>query len=78
MFSVGQRTAVEGVFFLAGYEGALRILPPASGDEVGFVLAQDDLLRLKDMRVVEQVLQQVLGRKVWLLASVEDATVPFE
>lgn len=78
MFSVGQRAAVEGVFFLAGYEGELRVLPPTSGDEVGFVLAQDDLLALRDQCVVEQVLQQVLGRKVWLLASLDDNTVPFE
>jgi hypothetical protein len=78
VFSVGQRTAAEGVFYLAGYEGELRILPPSSGDEVAFVLAQDDLLGLTDLRVVEQILQQVLGRKVWLLASIEDVTVPFE
>jgi hypothetical protein len=32
---------------------------------------------LKDPRVVEQVLQQVRGRKVWVLASVNDTTVPF-
>jgi hypothetical protein len=30
MFDVDQRTAVAGVFFLAGYEGELRILPPAT------------------------------------------------
>jgi hypothetical protein len=63
MFSVGQRAAVEGMFFLAGYEGELRVLPPTSGDEVWFVLPQDDLLALKDQRVVEQVLQQVLGER---------------
>jgi hypothetical protein len=77
VFNVEQRTAVEGVFFLAGYEGDLRILPPP-GDEVAFVLSKGDLLALKDIRVVEQVLQQVLGRTVWLLASVGDDTVPFE
>jgi len=40
---------------------------------------QADLLSLTgDERVLEQVLQQVLGRKVWVLASVDDNTVPFE
>jgi hypothetical protein len=43
---------------------------------VCFVLDQDDVLRL-DVRSLEQVLQQLLGRKVWILASVDDKTVPF-
>jgi hypothetical protein len=48
-------------------EHPLTELPPRSGDEFTFVLAQEDLLALKDERVVEQVLQQVLGRRVWVL-----------
>jgi len=77
-FSVGQRTAVCGVFQLAGYVGALRVLPLDSGDEVCFVLPQSDVLALSDVQLLEQVLQQLLGRKVWILASVDDATVPFD
>lgn len=49
-----------------------------SGDEVCFVLNQDDLLALDDTRTLEQVLQQLLGRKVWLLASAENKTVRFD
>lgn len=76
MFDVGQRSAVRAAFHLAGYEGSLSTLPLDSEDEVCFVLDQHDVLRL-DARSLEQVLQQVLGRKVWVLASVDDKTVPF-
>lgn len=78
MFNIGQRSAVRGAFQLAGYTGSLRILPPESDDEVCFVLGQDELLALSDIRVLEQVLQHLLGRKVWILASVDDKTVPFD
>lgn len=79
MFNVGEQAAVRGAFELAGYDGELNTLPLDSGDEVCFVLDQADLLALTgDMRVLEQVLQQVLGRKVWVLASVDGKTVPFE
>lgn len=78
MFNLGQRAAVRNAFQLAGYEGEIRTLPQASGDEVCFVLHQPDLLGLGDLVALEQLLGQVLGRKVWLLSSVEDATVAFE
>lgn len=77
MLSDGQVTAVRGAFSLAGYDGDLRTLPIASEDERIFVLAQDDLLALRDVRTLEQVLEQVLGRKVWVLASIDEDTVPF-
>jgi hypothetical protein len=77
MFSVGQVTAVRGAFFLAGYEGDLRTLPTASEDERVFVLRQEDVLALRDVPTLEQVLQQVLGRKVWILASIDEDTIPF-
>jgi hypothetical protein len=76
MFDVGQRSAVRAAFHLAGYDGNLNTLPLDSGDEVCFVLDQDEVLQL-DVRSLEQVLQPLLGRKVWVLASVEDKTVPF-
>ena len=79
MISVGQQVAVRGAFELAGYVGELNTLPLDSGDEVCFVLDQADHLALTgDVRVLEQVLQQVLSRKVWVLASVGNVTVPFE
>jgi hypothetical protein len=76
MFDVGQRSAVRAAFRLAGYDGTLNTLPLDSGDELCFVLDQDEVLRL-DVRSLEQVLQQLLGRKVWIHASVDDKTVPF-
>jgi hypothetical protein len=77
VFNVGQATAVRGAFHFAGYDGSLSTPPLVSGDEVCFVMGQDDLLALKDVRVLEQILQRVLQRKVWVLASVGDRTVPF-
>jgi hypothetical protein len=77
MLSVGQVTAVRGAFSLAGYDGELRTLPITSEDERIFVLAQDDVLALSGIRTLEQVLQQVLGRKVWILDSIDEDTVPF-
>jgi hypothetical protein len=69
---------VQGAFQLAGYVGDLRTLPLDSGDEICFMLDQEDLLGLSDVVVLEQVLQKLLGRKVWLLADVGGATVAFE
>lgn len=77
MFSVGQTTAVRGAFSLAGYDGELRTHPVSSEDERIFVLPQDDLVGLRDVRTLEQVVQQLLGRKVWILASVDEDTIPF-
>jgi hypothetical protein len=79
MFNVGQREAVRGAFELAGYAGELNTLPPSSGDEICFVLDQADLSALTgDTRVLEQVLQQVLGCKASVLSSIDDKTVPFD
>jgi hypothetical protein len=77
MFSIGQATAVRGAFSLAGYDGDLRTLPIASEDERIFVLDGADVVALRDVRTLEQVLQQVLGRKVWIVDSSAEDTVPF-
>jgi hypothetical protein len=77
MLSEGQITATRGAFALAGFTGELRTLPVDSEDERIFVLAQADVLALSDVRTLEQLVQQILGRKVWVLASVEEKTVPF-
>lgn len=77
MFSTGQVAAVRGAFALAGYDGDLRTLPVASEDERVFVLTQPDVLALRDVRTLEQVLQQLLARKVWIVASIDDDTIPF-
>lgn len=79
MFKIGQRTAVAAPSKqLARYPGEPRTLPPKSGDELCFVLEQDDLLAWSDVRVLEQIFQQLLGRKVWILASADDRTDLFD
>ncbi len=77
MFSTGQAEAVRAAFALAGFDGPLRTLPVESEDERIFVLDQEDLLAPSDVRLLEQVVSQLLSRKVWVVASIEDATVPF-
>ena len=77
MFTEQQRNVVRDIFYLAGYEGDLRTLPPQSGNALAFVLAQEHLLRMKDPVVIERVLAHVLDRKVLVLASVEDRMVAF-
>ena len=77
MFSTGQLAAVHAAFALAGYEGELRTLPVDSEDERIFVLDQAVVMEM-DVRSLEQVLQQLLGRKVWVLASIGNPTAPFE
>jgi hypothetical protein len=67
MFNVGQRAAVAGAFKLAGYEGPLVVAPVASEDERAFLLDPDALRALRDVRTLEQVLQQLLGRKVFVV-----------
>ena len=64
MFNVGQRTAVAGSFKLAGYEGPLMVAPVTSEDERVFLFDPKALSRL---RTLEQVLPQLLGRKVWVV-----------
>ena len=54
MLSEGQVVAVRGAFSLAGYDGELRTLPVTSEDERIFVLSQDDVLALRDVRMLEQ------------------------
>ncbi len=78
MFSFGQVAAVKAVFELAGFTGELRTLRVDSEDERIFVLEDQAILALTgDIRALEQVLQQLLGRKVWVIASAGYRTVPF-
>jgi hypothetical protein len=66
-FSVGQRAAVASAFKLAGYEGELLVAPIASEDERAFLL---EPLRSGHLLSValEQILTQLLGRRVWIAA----------
>ena len=78
MFPAGQLAAVRAAFALAGFEGELVTMSVDSDDERLFVVPHEDLLRMGDVRLLEQVLTQLLGCKVWVLASIDGPTVPFE
>lgn len=80
MFNVGQRTAVEGAFRLAGYAGPLFTAGITSEDERAFLVEPEDFRELREVRTLEQVLQQVLGRKVFVVerSDVWGPPVPFE
>jgi hypothetical protein len=71
MFNTGQRSAVAGAFRLAGYDGPLVTAPALSGDERVFLLEPAPLGSLRDVRTLEQVLQQLLGLKVWVVERSE-------
>lgn len=80
VFNIGQRTAVAGAFKLAGYEGPLVVAPVASEDERAFLLEPDNLRALREVRTLEQVLQQLLGRKVFVVerSIAWGSPIPFE
>ena len=67
VFNIGQRTAVEGAFKLAGHTGRLVTAPVTSEDERVFLLEPDALRQLRDLRALEQIVQQLLGRKVFIV-----------
>jgi hypothetical protein len=67
VFNTGQRTAVAGAFKLAGYDGPLLVAPITSDDERAFLLSPEAFTALRDVRTLEQVLQQLLGRKVFVV-----------
>lgn len=67
VISNGQRTAVVGAFKLAGYDGALFTAPVTSEDERAFLLTRQALDALRDVRTLEQVLQRLLGQKVFVV-----------
>jgi hypothetical protein len=77
MFNVGQLAAVKAAFSLAGYDGELRTLRVDSEDERVFVVPGEMAESLGDLRSLEQVLTQLLGRKVWVLHDIGNETVPF-
>ena len=80
VFNIGQRTAVAGAFKLAGYEGPLVTAPVTSDDERAFLLEPEALQSLRDVRTLEQILQQLLGRRVFVVERSDawGAPVPFE
>jgi hypothetical protein len=79
-FSAGQRTAVAGAFKLAGHEGELVVAPITSEDERVFLLEPAMFRQLRNRAVLEQLLGQLLGRKVWVVERTEQwgKPIPFE
>lgn len=80
VFNIGQQTAVAGTFKLAGYDGPLVTAPVTSEDERAFLLEADALRSLRDVRTLEQILKQLLGRKVFVVERSDawGAPVPFK
>jgi hypothetical protein len=77
MFSIGQVAAVRAAFSLAGYEADLRTLRVDSEDERLFVVPAQRVDAMGDLRSLEQVLTQLLGRRVAVLPDRGYTTVPF-
>jgi hypothetical protein len=79
-FSVGQRAALVGAFKLAGYEDQLLVAPVTSEDERIFLLEPAVFRSLGDRAALEQVLTQLLGRKVWVAERTQQwgEPIPFE
>jgi hypothetical protein len=67
VFNAGQQAAVANAFASAGYDGPLMVAPVTSSDESVFVLPPDGYSALPDRRALEQVLQELLERKVWIV-----------
>jgi hypothetical protein len=80
VFNIGQRTAVAGAFKLAGYDGPLYTAPVTSEDERAFLLEPDAFRSLSHVRTLEQLLQQVLRCKVFVVERSDKwgTPVPFE
>jgi hypothetical protein len=79
-FSVGQRAATTAAFKLAGYEGELLVAPITSEDERAFLLEPAAFRALRDRVALEQILTQLLGRKVWVAERTTQwgKPIPFE
>lgn len=80
MFNIGQRAAVAAAFKLAGYEGDLVVAPIADETERAFLLDSEPYERLRDQPALEQILTQLLGRKIWVTERTAQwgEPVPFE
>lgn len=69
--------AVKAAFSLGGYDGDLRTLHVDSDDERPFVVPEAKVATMGNLRALEQVLTQLLGRKVWVVGDVDGEMVPF-
>lgn len=69
MFNIGQTTAVRSAFRFAGFDGPLRIAEVTSEDECVFVISAAVFEQMHDVGDLEQIIGQLLGRKVWIVAA---------
>jgi hypothetical protein len=69
VFDNARRTAVAGAFKLAGYSGPQLTAPVDSEDERALLLEPDVFQQLRDARTLEQVVQQLLGRKLFVASA---------
>jgi hypothetical protein len=69
VFSIGQTTAVASAFRLAGYDGPLRVASEFKGDERVFILVPEALASIRDVRGLEQLLQQLLSLKIAITST---------
>jgi hypothetical protein len=79
VFTAGQQAAVANAFSRASYHGPLVTAPVTSGDERVFVLPPDAYAALPDRHALEQFLQELLQRKVWIVEQSASwpTTLPF-
>ncbi|WP_120493272.1 hypothetical protein [Microbacterium phyllosphaerae] len=75
-FTEQQNVAVRHAFYLAGYDGDLRTLPDQSDGVIVFVIGQEPLAG--DVRSLEIVLSELLGRRIMVTEDIGTATRPFE
>lgn len=68
-FNIGQTAAVETAFRLAGFNGPLDVAVAIKGDERLFVLPPGPYRRLRGRRELEQLVAQILGRKVFIAST---------
>lgn len=66
VFTPTQRDEVRRAFDRLSFGGELVTAPVDSEDERVFLLARADLDRLGDVRALEEELQRILRRKVWV------------
>jgi hypothetical protein len=71
---------VREAFERSGYSGHLVMAPVISEDERVFLLAPADMHEIGDVRVLEEQVQQILRRKVWVVERTAQwgEPVPFE
>lgn len=77
MFSPGQVAAVRASFALAGFDGPIVTMPVESEDERVFLVPPDSGATMGDPLLLEQVLSQLLSRKVMVTEDIRGPSVPF-